>query len=68
MTSEEQHGIPPQPGPLCYQIDFGVYPALETGDVLAGERALTILRQEIITLRAWGEAWKQKALNLKTES
>jgi hypothetical protein len=62
-TSEERHGIPAQPEGLCYHIDFGVHPALMAGDVPAAESALTMLRQEIVALRAWGEAWKRLALS-----
>lgn len=65
-TSEELHGIPRQPEPLCYHIDFGVYPAVVSGDVPRAETTLTILRQEIIALRAWGEAWKRLHLSQRS--
>lgn len=63
VTSESVRGLPSQPGPLCYHIDFGVIPAILSDENDAALRNLEVLRSEIIALRKWGEAWKQYALD-----
>jgi hypothetical protein len=61
MTSEQYLGLPDQPGPICYHIDFGVVPSIQSGQLDRALGDLEILRAEVIRLRAWGQAWKDFA-------
>jgi len=61
-SSEGKRGLPRQPGPLCYHLDFGIWPNIESGDLLRCSDNLEALREEIIALRAWGQAWKEYAM------
>ena len=61
--SERTYGLPLQPGPLCYHIDFGVAPNIQSGNDAEAFKSLETLRGEIERLRAWGTAWKAFALD-----
>lgn len=91
MTSEEIHGIPPQPPPTCPMIDesieivkSAIHKAREAHSTfrdpdsfaesmcdierelsqlvgISGPAVLEKARQNTVEIRAWGQAWKEKA-------
>lgn len=68
-TTEEKLGIIPQPKPLCYDID-NIINIIKADKSLDEETAslldelLEKLREEVMNLREWGQAYKYKTINL----
>ena len=73
-TTEEELGIIKQPGPLCYRIDTIINIMKENTETF-DEETITLLnelleklREEVMDLREWGQAFKYKTINLIEKS
>lgn len=66
-TTEEVFNLPPQPPEICSSIDEIIYEVrglLESPDEIRVVEALEDLRCQVVSLRAWGQGWKDLAKRL----